>query len=69
MIAFAAGLFIYLGAVDFLTKSTKDMPKKKALTVLLLGVLSMIIVLNVIPHSHETHEEHTHEEAAQEEYL
>lgn len=54
LLAVSAGLFLYLGASDFLP-SIKHHPKKEFLTIgpFLLGVLIMIASLYLIPHTHE----------------
>lgn len=57
LLAVSAGLFLYLGASDFLP-SIKHNPQKPLSTMLpfLVGIILMIIALNIIPHSHEDEE-------------
>jgi len=59
LMAIAAGMFIYLGASDFLPKANKGIDKFRAIFLLLFGVLLMYLTLNLVPHSHEhgDHEE------------
>jgi zinc and cadmium transporter len=53
LIAIAAGLFFYLGAVDFLPSSTdKETDIRKNLIPLIIGVIVMLAVFSVMPHSH-----------------
>lgn len=69
LMAIAAGMFIYLGASDFLPKADKGINKVKAIGVLLLGVLSMFLTLKAIPHEHnheDGHEDHSTEEVVEE---
>ena len=56
LLAVAAGMFIYLGASDFLPRANEGIEKSKAVGVLLLGVALMYLTLSIVPHSHE-HEE------------
>jgi len=56
LMAISAGMFIYLGASDFLPKAHKDINKFKSIILLLLGVLLMYVTISAIPHSHG-HEE------------
>ncbi len=53
MLAIAAGMFLYLGASDFLPKAGKEVSRKKAAFVLFFGALIMYLTLVLIPHSHE----------------
>jgi len=53
MLAIAAGMFLYLGASDFLPKAGKAMSQRKAAFVLLLGAAIMYATLTLIPHSHD----------------
>jgi zinc and cadmium transporter len=50
LLAVAAGMFLYLGASDFLPHASEGSSKKKTVLVLLLGVLVMYATLNVVPH-------------------
>lgn len=67
LLAVSAGMFIYLGASDFLPKANIGIEKSKAVGVLLLGVALMYLTLSLVPHSHENSdleqdhlEEHLH---------
>lgn len=60
LLAAAAGMFLYLGASDFLPHAGEGVDKKKAITVLLMGVLLMYATLKIVPHSHGE-ENHSHE--------
>jgi zinc and cadmium transporter len=62
LLAIAAGMFIYLGASDFLPKALQGIDKKKAIIMLLLGVAAMYMALSAVPHSHETHQDEAHAE-------
>lgn len=48
----AAGMFLYLGASDFLPHASEEMTTKKAMMVLLLGVIMMYVTLSLVPHGH-----------------
>lgn len=50
LLAVAAGMFLYLGASDFLPHASEGVSKKKKVLVLLLGVLIMYGALSVVPH-------------------
>ncbi len=53
LIAFAAGLFFYLGAVDFLPSSAdKETDIRKNLIPLIIGVIVMFGAFNIMPHQH-----------------
>jgi len=66
----AAGLFLYLGASDFLPHADEDLSRKKAMTVLVFGVLLMWSTLKIVPHSHDLHEgEESHEICEHEEHI
>ena len=52
LLAVAAGMFLYLGASDFLPQANEGSTKKKTVLVLLLGALVMYGALMVVPHSH-----------------
>ena len=76
LLAIAAGLFLYLGASDFLPHIHENgISRKKGVLALLLGVLLMLASFSVVPHSHgdEGEEEHgifeeMHEEEGEEEH-
>jgi zinc transporter ZupT len=57
LMAVAAGIFLYLGTIDFLPQTMRSETKDKnafvSLLPLLFGILTMVIALNVIPHQHE----------------
>ena len=53
-LAVSAGLFLYLGASDFLPHIHKeDLSQAKASTSLILGVMIMLLAIVSIPHSHD----------------
>jgi zinc and cadmium transporter len=52
LLAVAAGMFIYLGASDFLPKAHEDIDKKKAVGMLLIGAAVMYLSLSIVPHEH-----------------
>lgn len=62
LLAVAAGMFLYLGASDFLPHAGDELEKRKAVLVMLLGVLLMYGTLSLVPHSHEVEHEHHEEE-------
>ena len=65
LLAVSAGIFLYLGASDFLPNIQEGYPNKlKAVLPLALGVLIMYIALMAVPHSPEHEEQDDHEEAA-----
>ena len=51
LLAGAAGLFLYLGASDFLPQAEESGNKLKTVLVLMLGMLAMYVTLMAIPHS------------------
>lgn len=59
LLAVAAGMFIYLGASDFLPRAHTGIPASKALVVVLIGALLMAGSLRAVPHSHD-HEADEH---------
>ncbi|MBN1263650.1 MAG: ZIP family metal transporter [Candidatus Pacebacteria bacterium] len=61
LLASAAGMFLYLGASDFLPHAHEDLSRKKALLALLAGVGIMLGTFKIIPHSHE-HDSHHHQD-------
>ena len=61
LLAIAAGMFLYLGASDFLPKAMEGVDKKKAIGMLIIGVAVMYLSLSAVPHSHEEHG-HTEDE-------
>jgi len=62
LLAVAAGMFIYLGASDFLPKAHHDVDKKKAVGMLLIGAVVMYLSLSIVPHEHTdgAHDEAQH---------
>lgn len=53
MLAIATGIFLYLGASDFLPNIHRHhINPIKSLIVLLIGVAIMIVTLKIVPHSH-----------------
>ena len=61
-LAISAGLFLYLGASDFLPHIHKeDLSQAKASISLVLGVLIMLVAIMAIPHSHDNEADHHHE--------
>ncbi|MFC1649650.1 ZIP family metal transporter [Patescibacteria group bacterium] len=55
LMSIAAGLFLYLGASDFLPHiHEEDITPKKAMISLLLGVFIMAFVVSIVPHGHDT---------------
>jgi zinc and cadmium transporter len=52
LMSIAAGMFIYLGASDFLPRANKEIEKTKAVLVLLLGAALMYLTLSLVPHAH-----------------
>ncbi len=56
LMAFAAGVFLYLGASDFLPEINKSQDSRKSLlTAFILGVILMFLTAKIVPHSHATH--------------
>lgn len=61
-LAISAGLFLYLGASDFLPHIHQEgLSKNKASAALLIGFLIMVITIMAVPHSHGEGEHHDHE--------
>lgn len=57
LLSVSTGIFLYLGAIDFLPHATKGFSSRlKAVVPLVIGIVAMVITLMAIPHSHE-HEE------------
>ncbi len=52
LLAISAGIFLYLGASDFLPKHGKKISRKKAVAMMLFGVILMLLVFRLIPHEH-----------------
>lgn len=50
LLAVAAGMFLYLGASDFLPQANEGSSKKKSILVLIIGALVMYGALSVVPH-------------------
>lgn len=63
LLSISAGIFLYLGTVDFLPEIVSMKSSKvKAVIPMLIGILVMLFTLNLVPHSHELEEEtHTEE--------
>lgn len=53
LLAVSAGMFLYLGASDFLPKANEKIDKVKALLILLMGIVIMFTTLALVPHSHD----------------
>lgn len=54
LLSVAAGIFLYLGAIDFLPHATDGFKSRfKAIIPLLLGIASMIVTFSLVPHEHE----------------
>jgi zinc and cadmium transporter len=52
LLAVAGGMFLYLGASDFLPHANEELDKKKGLMVMFFGVLVMYLTLSLVPHGH-----------------
>lgn len=52
LISISAGMFLYLGASDFLPQADNKLSRKKAITALLLGIGLMYLTLQIVPHNH-----------------
>lgn len=52
LIAISAGMFLYLGASDFLPQLDNNTSKRKAVTALLFGIGLMYFTLQIVPHAH-----------------
>jgi zinc and cadmium transporter len=67
LLAVSAGIFFYLGTIDFIPHSfhTNSSNKKTSFIALLLGVLVLFMALKAMPHQHD-HEGHNHEDHSQE---
>jgi len=67
LLAIAAGMFLYLGASDFLPSvHIHDKKDRGNVVALIIGVIVMYLTLNIIPHSHgeghgASHEDREHE--------
>lgn len=64
LLAISSGLFLYLGASDFLPHMGDGKRPLVATTTFVLGILAMVLTLNAVPHSHneDSHDEQPHEE-------
>jgi zinc and cadmium transporter len=52
LLGVAAGIFFYLGAIDFLPRAGHGFPNKlKAAIPMAIGVILMLIIINLIPHA------------------
>lgn len=71
LLAVSAGIFLYLGASDFLPHvELKKKGKLGAILPLTIGILAMLLTLKAIPHSHDHDEaEHDHQEVHLENHL
>ncbi len=67
LLAVSAGMFLYLGASDFLPHAGEGIDKKRSIWVLLLGVALMYTTLKIVPHSHET-EDGEHDQRHEQEH-
>lgn len=53
LLSISAGIFLYLGAIDFLPHAGEGFPNKiKAMIPLTIGILAIIIALMAVPHAH-----------------
>ncbi len=52
LISISAGMFLYLGASDFLPQADNKLSKINAVIALLLGVGLMYLTLQIVPHHH-----------------
>lgn len=59
--AISAGIFLYLGASDFLPHMHKGVSRIGMVTTLLLGVVLMAVIIQAVPHAHEGGEHEAHE--------
>ena len=69
LLGFSAGLFLYLGATDFLPHIHESMltPARSVLA-LLLGVLVMVAVFSLVPHAHEGEDIYGYNDEIHEQY-
>jgi zinc and cadmium transporter len=51
LLAVSAGIFLYLAASDFLPKPQKGVADKKAVMVMLAGILIMMLIIKLVPHT------------------
>ncbi|OGD86997.1 hypothetical protein A2164_04190 [Candidatus Curtissbacteria bacterium RBG_13_35_7] len=59
LLAISIGLFLYLGASDFLPHiEDEKISRNKAVLSLIIGVLIMLIAITAVPHAHEETDEH-----------
>lgn len=49
LLAISAGIFLYIGASDFLPHASDEISHKKSMVVLLLGVLVMYLIISLVP--------------------
>lgn len=63
LLALSAGIFFYLGAIDFIPHSfhTTAQNKRSSFVALLLGVVILFAALSALPHEHDHGHEHDHE--------
>ncbi len=62
--AVAAGIFLYLGAGDFLPHADEELSTRKTALAMFIGVFIMMITINSIPHAHEHNDADNHEQQA-----
>lgn len=67
LMAISAGVFFYLGTIDFIPHSfhTSAQNKRKSFVALLLGVIIMFASVNALPHDHDLDSEDGHGHAAE----
>jgi zinc and cadmium transporter len=68
LLAISAGIFFYLGTIDFIPHSfhTSAQNKRKSFLALMLGVVVLFAALNALPHDHDHESEDNHGHAAEE---
>lgn len=66
LLAISAGLFLYLGASDFLPHIKEEIENPwEAVLPLLIGVVVMVLTFTLIPHTHEHNQENQPQEFSQ----
>lgn len=62
LLAISAGIFFYLGTIDFIPHSfhTSAQNKRRSFLSLLLGVVILFTALSVMPHDHDHDHDHGH---------
>jgi len=68
LLAISAGIFFYLGTIDFIPHSfhTSAQNKRKSFLALMLGVVILFAALKALPHDHDHESEDSHGHAAEE---